>query len=117
MAPTDDNDAQRRAYFRLHYPQTERPSLLTEGANYPVSEISEGGLRLVALDASQELEQQRHLVGILQLSGQSVAVEGRVLRRQHDEVVVVLSDGVPLPLVMSEQRRLIRKYPALFGRN
>ncbi len=55
MAKSDDNEAQRRAYFRLLYPQVERPCLLTDGASYPVSEISEGGMRLVALDQGDDL--------------------------------------------------------------
>lgn len=116
MAKSDDNEAQRRAYFRLLYPQVERPCLLTDGASYPVSEISEGGMRLVAVDQGDELAQQRQIVGILQLPGESVAVEGRVLRKQSEEVVLVLSEGIPLALMVSEQRRLIRKYPAFFGR-
>lgn len=116
MANSDDDEAQRRAFFRLPYPHTERPSLRVDDTLYPVSEISEGGLRVVALDQSEVLAQQLDVQGTLHLVDAKVDVHGRVLRQQGEEVVLVLSEGIPLSLMVSEQRRLIQKYPSLFRR-
>ncbi len=117
MVNSDDNDAQRRAFFRLPYPHAERPSLLADDAVYPVSEISEGGLRVVALDQGDVLARQQDVQGTLRLAGGDVQLHGRVLRQQGEEVVLVLTEGIPLSLMVSEQRRLIRKFPLLFRRD
>lgn len=116
MVNSQDNEAQRRAFFRLPYPHTERPSLMAGDGVYPVSEISEGGMRVVALDQGDVLAQQHQVQGVLRLNQTEVAIHGRVLRQQGEEVVLVLSEGIPLSLMVSEQRRLIQKYPLLFGR-
>ena len=36
----------RRTHFRLRYAQAERPSIRSEGGDFHVSEISEGGARV-----------------------------------------------------------------------
>ncbi|MGJ8669452.1 MAG: PilZ domain-containing protein [Oceanococcus sp.] len=112
-----DDGIQRRSHFRLRYPEEERLQLCTDEGEFFVCEVSESGLRIV-LQSDTSLEHvPDRLVGLLSVQGDTLAIEGRVLRRDGKEAVLVLSEGIPLPLILNEQRRLLRKYPGLFGRD
>ena len=117
MVGKQSDDAQRRAHFRLRYPQEERLHLITDNGEYLVCEISEGGLRIVLQAQAGATVVPDRLVGLLNIQDETVAIEGRILRRDDKEVVMVLSEGIPLPLVLNEQRRLLRKYPNRFVRD
>ena len=41
---------QRRRYYRLHYPEAERPTVWFKGLQYEVAEVSEGGLMILLGD-------------------------------------------------------------------
>jgi hypothetical protein len=108
-------DKQRRAYFRLRYPATARPKLLTqEGRRYEVCEIFEAG-RLFTVPEGETLPFDTDVFGILDLSDGALLIEGRLLRLDGGEAVVVLSAGVDFHSMAAQQKRLIRKYPGLFG--
>lgn len=109
------DEAQRRAHFRLRYPDDARPLLCTEQGDFPICEISEGGLRIVLQAPEARLPER--LQGLIELGQERLAIEGRVLRRMGEELVLVLSQGVPLAVMLNEQRRLLRLYPRLFGRD
>lgn len=117
MSKTEQEEQQRRAHFRLRYPDEERLNLSAEEGDYFVCEISEGGMRIVLKTEDSEGIFPERMVGLLCIQEETIAVEGRMLRRDGDETIFVLSEGIPLPLILNEQRRLLRKYPGLFGRD
>ncbi len=104
---------QRRAHFRLRYPEFERPLFVTPIGEFSVAELSEGGLRLSLM--ADHWSHGERLAGELRLVSESVSVAGQFLRQSDDEVVLVLDPGVSLRHMLLEQKRLIRKYPALYG--
>jgi hypothetical protein len=103
---------QERAYYRLWYPQADRPTLAIGAQKFEVAEISEEGARIVP-SGSFGHHHGEAFTGVLRFSnGESDTVEGVVLRSTPDEVVVKLTTGVTLKRMMSEQIRLRQKYPA-----
>ena len=107
---------QRRAFFRLRYPYAERPTLEVGDSSYSVTEISEGGMRIVLAKGQDLSAHGRHINGVVHFSdGQAVAISGSVRRSVSDEVAWSLNSGVSFRHMMAEQARLLRKYPALFN--
>jgi hypothetical protein len=103
----------RRAYFRLRYPQGERPSIRIEGRDYQLAEISEGGGRII-LSGTTAIQRGQEVAGAIRFhDGQRVEVEGVVLRISETEFVVQLSRGVTPTRMMAEQIWLRKKYPML----
>ncbi len=109
-------DYERRSYYRLRYPRAERPALRSEDREFKVSEVSEGGARIV-LKGEHDVELDQPFAGTLCFpDGESTAVEGIVMRSDEYEIVVALSRGVSLNRMVKEQSRLRQKYPIFFHR-
>ena len=103
---------QEREFFRLWYPQAERPKLEIGDQKFEVAEISEEGARIV-LSGPFAHDQEEPFSGVVRFSnGESESVEGVVLRVSGNEVVANLKRGVTLKRMMSEQIRIRQKYPA-----
>jgi len=104
----------QRNFYRLLYPTAERPRLRTETRDYEVSEISEGGIK-IQLAGACVIQKGDPLEGILQFrTGETISIEGVVLRSDEEKVVVTLSSGISLETMLAEQIRLRKKYPMLF---
>jgi PilZ domain-containing protein len=100
----------RREFFRLPYPVTSGATLIIDGANYTVAEISEGGLRLNCSGESFPLSQR--VQGTLTLTaGMRCTITGTVLRVEDRAVVVKLSRGPTGYDVIREQRHLAKVFP------
>jgi PilZ domain len=100
----------RREFFRLPYPITVGATLLIDGTNYTVGEISEGGLRLLCNGEQFPLAQR--VQGTLVLTaGMKCTVTGTVLRAEGKYVIVKLSRGPTGYDVMREQRHLSKSFP------
>ncbi len=103
----------RRAFFRLRYPITERPRMQMLTRQYVVTEISEGGIRLrptVLADFPVGSE----LNAVLAFhDGESLTVNGTVYRHSGDEVVIRLPKGIPESRIFAEQRYILKKYQHL----
>ena len=100
----------RREFFRLPYPITTGATLAVDGANYIVQEVSECGLRLVAVGGSLELNSR--IQGTLILTaGMRCTVAGTVLRIEDKSVVLKLSRGPTGYDVIREQRHVARNFP------
>ena len=100
----------RREYFRLPYPITSGATLVVDGANYKVRELSERGLRVVAgfgrfpVDAPVE--------GTLILTmGVRCPISGSVLRVEDDSVVLKLERGPSTRDVIREQLYVAKAFP------
>jgi hypothetical protein len=60
-------------------------------------------------------DRDQPLAGLVHFrDGETVSIEGVVLRVDETEVVVKLSSGLSLKRMLDEQRRLREKYPMLF---
>jgi hypothetical protein len=102
---------QQRQFFRLRYPLAAQPTLTADGARYAVTELSEGGLRLIAGPYGR-LAPTWDVQGELRLAtGDTIAIQGRVLRIDDAHVVVKLTHGPSYKDMLAEQRYVAQRYP------
>jgi hypothetical protein len=103
-----DEQPNRRAYFRLPYPPGAGPILELAGTRFEVTELSEGGLRLAP--AAEAPAPGAHVSGLLRFAGgEEQRIEGTV--KVADNVVLILTRGVDLSRMLSEQHRILRAFP------
>ena len=108
---TPNSGAQRRAHFRLRYPRSEGPLAGIGKEKYEVSELSEGGARIL-LPGDWTSAIGRPIGGTLEFpDGESIPVEGVVLRIEGPEVIVQFTKGVSFRRMLSEHSRILRAYP------
>lgn len=111
------DEEQRRAHFRLRYPEKDRPRFARGADAFLVTELSEGGMRLHLAEPKGQWTGPASIDGHLRLaSGARLEVSGEFLREADGEVVFQLQRGVDLHDMLEEQKFLVRKYPAMFGR-
>jgi PilZ domain len=112
----DDRDdappSNRRRFFRLRYPERDRPLLAFKRLELPVAELSEGGARLVVDDLTLS-RHERIAADIRFADGAVFGVVGTVIRHEGDEAVLKLDFGIPLRRMLSEQKWVYRDYPGL----
>jgi hypothetical protein len=96
----------RRALYRIVYPLAERPAFEVGQSLHDVVDCSERGIRF-------ELNHQRipavgsQCIGVLHFRrGESVRVEGQILRVLRGVVVLALNPPLAFAQVMAEQRYL-----------
>lgn len=95
-----------RAFYRVVYPQFLRPTLRLGDEPFQVLDLSEAGVRFSA-PVPGRFEPGAAIDGVIELlAGQTVAVEGTVVRRQGHEVAVSLVRGVPFAVMLDQQRLL-----------
>jgi hypothetical protein len=99
----------RRNLYRIVYPLEERPSLEVGRSLHIVVDCSERGIRY-------ELNHQRipalgsQVTGTLHFRrGESVRVEGVILRTERGIIVLSLNPPLPFAAMMAEQRYLRSK--------
>lgn len=110
----DQRHHDRRAHYRLRYPVVERPSARVGGRVYQVTEISEGGARLL-LDGSVMAPGDAVAAVIRFHDGETLPINGVVLRIDRSEAVVKLSAGISLSRMLVEQQYLLARHPHFFG--
>ena len=106
----------RRGHYRIDYPVRDRPRFRSSAFEGLVDDCSETGVRITvtgAVPADFSLGPGDRCGGTIQFSqGESVAVEGEVLRFQGKELVLRLDAAtVPFRIILQEQRRLRVRYP------
>ncbi|KLN64822.1 MULTISPECIES: PilZ domain-containing protein [Vibrio] len=107
---------QKRQFYRLRYPKRARPFVRLGEDLFQVTEVSEGGIRMVVSNANN-MYRGLEIKGMLNLNDQSrVEIEGAVLRFDRDEVVVQLRKGPTFKIMVDEQRKIRNKYPVFFAR-
>lgn len=108
---------QRRRYYRLHYPEVERPTVWFKGQYFEVAEVSEGGVMILLGDGCA-VRLGQSFAGVIQFNdGETNPIVGVVLRIEENRMVVKLSKGITLKRMMAEQIRLRKKYPMFFESN
>ena len=104
-----------REHRRIQYPTAARPSLLVDGGAYEVLDISERGVRFRVGD-DVALEVGDTISGRVRFRRTGVVdVKGTVLRIVGREVAARLEVGVPLKVVIEEQRYLREVHRGMAG--
>ncbi len=99
-----------REHYRIKYPAAARPRFIGGGLERDVIDLCEQGLRYRA--AEGEARAVGDVVeGIIRVRrGDEVPVLGTVVRVIEREISLQLTAGVPLRLVLDEQRYLRERY-------
>ncbi len=112
--------AQRRAFYRLrYYAETDAPVITIDGQEYPVLEISEGGL-LFTSDNADSLVTGQSVMGTIRfpdLEGDEELLDAVVLRFDRPEVILRLNRSISFKRMIDEQRRMRATYPHLYRPN
>lgn len=105
---------EQREHYRIRYPVEERPTFECQGRQYEVIDLSEKGLAF-RRGAQDSIAQTPGLLKgrILFKSGEFAAITGKVLRHTEDTVILILQIGVPLSIIMKEQRQLLQRFGQL----
>ncbi|CAK4068257.1 MULTISPECIES: PilZ domain-containing protein [Vibrio] len=107
---------QKRKFYRLKYPKRGRPSVRFSQELYHVTEVSEGGIRVLMHNLSS-LYKGLTMKGVLSLHNDcEVSIEGAVLRFDNDEVIVQLKKGPSFKNMVEEQRHIKNVFPRHFER-
>lgn len=108
-----DSDSQgsinRRRHVRVYYPvgcpPIFLPELIANHRNCRVLDISEGGIRFAVANAS--LIKNGKIKALLRFTdGEELEISGEVVRRDRNQIALMLEAGIPYCRIMSEQLRL-----------
>src|SRR4051812_21996490 len=102
--------SQKREHFRLEFPLYQRPKLRVALRDYEVLEISELGVKAVANGTIMPPLTQTFDATIVFTDGTKCVVTGKVIRRDGELFVMLLTAGIPLQKMYEEHRRLIQKH-------
>lgn len=107
--PTHEHD---RAFYRLPYPPEAAPQFVQGAVTHRIVDLGEGGFRYAPATQPPPLVGDQ-VAGVLEFpEGDPLEVEGTVVRLQGGEVAVQTPPRmISMGLVLSEQRRLRRRYP------
>ncbi len=110
------SEEQRRKYFRLRYPKSERPRAKILDRDFYICEISEQGTRILFTN-SHPVSRGVIIKGTIRFhDGVEIPIEGRVLRLDDNELIANLTKGPDLKRMTAEQIYLRKKYPGLFSK-
>jgi hypothetical protein len=95
-----------REHYRVAYPTAARPWFIVDGVARDVVDLCEMGLRYRAADGERRDlgDEVRGTVRVRR--GEAVEVVGEVVRLVEREIALRLSRGIPLRVVLEEQRFL-----------
>ncbi|MEI6520232.1 MAG: PilZ domain-containing protein [bacterium] len=102
----------QRAYFRLRYPNNERPHLRATGGSTEATEISERGIRMVVsgIPVTALVLGATIKATITFADHETTEIEGIVYRFDKHEVILTLTKPLSMSRIMKEQRYLVQKY-------
>ncbi|WED20649.1 PilZ domain-containing protein [Vibrio sp. JC009] len=108
---------QKRQFYRLRYPDHDRPIISIMDEEFYVCEISEQGMRIVFV-SDTPVEVGVIISGLVTFyDDKSVEVQGTILRQHESEVAVkLIDDGISFRRMTQEQMHLRQKYPGMYGR-
>ena len=103
----------RRNFYRLSYPEKDRPFALFDGVKYPIINVSEGGLLLANWAVRKPpLVEKAFVSGSVDFNGRAkVEVSGYIVRVDTTEMswAIKLVKQIQLSLIMSEQMYFIKR--------
>lgn len=99
----------RRRHVRVYYPAgcppIFLPELIVNHRNCQVLDLSEGGIRFAVSNAA--FVKNGKVKALLRfLDGDELEVSGVVVRRDRNQIALMLEAGIPYCRIMSEQLRL-----------
>lgn len=98
----------RRQFHRIKYLDGRRPKIIVRvkegvGKECKVVDISERGICVTGEEVSGLRVKARIDARITFSDGESLEIEGEVLRVSDDRVVIHLSEGIPSHIIVKEQ--------------
>ncbi|MGD8276698.1 MAG: PilZ domain-containing protein [Gemmatimonadota bacterium] len=104
-----------RAFYRIHYPITERPRFWSGTCVYEVLDCCEGGLRYRLSGSEARPAVGATVNGLLRFHrGTELDIEGEVVRVQNGSVALNLTTNrIPFSVILAEQKELLRRYPMI----
>ena len=99
------NYIKRREYYRIRYPHSCRTKIIIQDEDYEgdVVELSERGVRFIYRGKIILTEGSDLKVNITFHDGESIELEGEILRVEKEDVIVRFSGSLPLSRIMKEQ--------------
>lgn len=109
------SDSFERAHYRIQYPTAARPHILIDDRSFDVIDLSEQGIRF-RMDEGDRFAMGREVSGTIRFGrNEPVEVMGSVVRIAAREVAVKLDVGVPLRIIIEEQRFLREHHRGMAG--
>jgi hypothetical protein len=103
----------QRLHFRIHYPTMDRPVLKISGRPFQIANISERGVCL-AFRGGFPMGVGDSIRGTIHFKSEKThRVVGTIIRKVEGKLVFTLDEPIPLPIIMEEQRFLLKKYKTL----
>lgn len=103
---------QRREFFRVEFPEHERPELFLDELSYQVLDICEAGIRFEVENITSLIRSGRIDAQIRFRDGTVADSSGNILYRRENSIVVILDKPISLRRVRAEHLYLINKYSA-----
>ena len=104
MNNKENKSSERRTYFRIAYPPTNRPKLFVGKYEFEIADISEGGLRFIN---NQKIELETTVRGTTTfLCGESMDIEGNIVWQQNSETGLLLKDYIS-PATMEKEKQFV----------
>ncbi|MEM9412960.1 MAG: hypothetical protein AAGA30_17755, partial [Planctomycetota bacterium] len=95
-----------RSLYRLKFPIAARPKIKIQENEFPVTELSEKGIRILPTDKKLLSIDQSFEAQVIYQSGEQDEVAGHVLRWDGDELILLLADGITMKRMMQLQLEL-----------
>ncbi len=99
-----------RRYYRVQYPDLIRPRLRTEKGTFLIKSLSERSGHFIIEDETMVVPDETIYGDITFHNGETTFIDGRVLRALGDGFILFFSIGIPLKIIVNEQRYLITQY-------
>ncbi|MEZ4588790.1 MAG: hypothetical protein R2909_20635 [Gemmatimonadales bacterium] len=99
-----------RAFYRLEYPLTARPTLRVGDRSFEVLDLCEEGVRFLLRPGDRVAVGYGFEGAIRLLSGDVVPVEGKVLRVVGPQAAAKLLRGVSFGAMLEEQRLIQQRF-------
>ena len=104
----------KRVHYRVVYPAADAPVFKSMGYTMRVFDVSEQGVAVSKPEKFAILKEKAIMTGILQFpDGEVVTITGKILRTDDKSIILILQKSLPLPLIVKQQRWLIKKYGTL----
>jgi hypothetical protein len=114
MKEREFKGANTREFYRVEYPMKVRPLIKIGEDELPVIDISEKGGKFQS-NPDVKIDPGARVEGTITFHhGESVTVQGEVLRAFNDQVIICFTNGIPFSVILNEQRYLKEKYSHLF---
>lgn len=106
---------QLRRYYRIDYPPDARPRFRIKKRNYEVIDISEEGVKFCYDERIRNMLKGKKIRGkIMFKSGQSLDLEGKIIRLLDKDIVIKPKENISYEdVIIKEQIYILKNYPLL----